>query len=138
MGAAIDTDAVRFDKDVLHASEPVLVDFWSPTCGPCRAIAPQVEKLAQRHAGRLKVVKANTAQNPALRERFSLMGVPTLIMFVGGEEVDRVVGGYPQKIEAMVTKVLAAGQSTEPPSATSGPVPTTSNLPPIDQLIRRR
>jgi thioredoxin 1 len=146
MGAVIDTDSGRFDEDVLRSSVPVLLDLWSPTCGPCRAIAPHIERLAQKHAGRLKVVKANTAQEPTFRDRFSLLGVPTLIMFAGGKEVDRVVGGYPQKIEAMVEKALASQPEapTEPwtppppPSLSGQPSVAAPVLPPIDQVVRRR
>ena len=71
---------------------PVLVDFWAPWCGPCKIVAPAVEKLSQELAGQLKAVKVNTDLAPELQERFGVRGIPTLVLMDGGKERDRVVG----------------------------------------------
>lgn len=71
---------------------PVLIDFWAPWCGPCRVVAPAVEKLSEELAGQIKVVKVNTDLAPGLQERFGVRGIPTLVLLDGGKERDRVVG----------------------------------------------
>jgi thioredoxin 1 len=98
-----------FQSDVLASNEPVLVDFWAPWCGPCRMLAPVVEKLAQNYAGRVKFVKLNTDENPEIAGRYGITGIPCLILFKGGQEVDRFVGfDGGQRINAMLSKHLAA------------------------------
>ena len=93
---AADTDT-RFAEEVLAASEPVLVDFWAPWCGPCRMVGPEVEALAEQYAGRLKVVKTNIDEVPDVAQRYGVMSIPTLILFIGGEERARVVGAKPKE-----------------------------------------
>lgn len=83
-----------FDEEIV-ASVPVLVDFWAPWCGPCRMVSPVVEQVGRENAGRLKVVKLNVDEAPALSERFEIRGIPLLILFRGGSEVDRQVGAVP-------------------------------------------
>jgi thioredoxin 2 len=74
----------------------VLVDLWAPWCGPCRVVSPILEGLARDRAGRLKVVKVNVDENPALSQRFEAMSIPTMVVMKDGKEVDRIVGAYPQ------------------------------------------
>jgi thioredoxin 2 len=81
-----------FAEVVEKSPLPVLVDFWAPWCGPCRIVSPVVEQLAGELAGRLKVVKVNTDEEPGLQQRFGVRGIPSLVLIAGGSERDRVVG----------------------------------------------
>jgi thioredoxin 2 len=87
-----DTTTSDFAEVVEKSPLPVLVDFWAPWCGPCRMVSPVVEQLAGELAGRLKVAKVNTDEEPALQERFGVRGIPSLVLIEGGKERDRVVG----------------------------------------------
>ncbi len=86
----------EFEREVLQADQPVLVDFWAPWCGPCRMVAPVVEALAEELDGKLKVVKVNTDDNPELAMKFGIMSIPTLMVFKGGREVERFIGFQPK------------------------------------------
>ena len=91
-GATFALDSASFHTHVERGSLPVLVDFWAPWCGPCKMISPAVEELGREFAGRLRVAKVNTDDNPDWAGRLGIMGIPTLIFFKRGREVDRVVG----------------------------------------------
>ena len=81
-----------FDRVVAQASLPVLVDYWAPWCGPCRMVAPELEKVASRQSGRLLVVKVNTDELSDLGERFNIRSIPTLAIFANGRELARAAG----------------------------------------------
>ena len=85
------TDA-NFEQTVNHTPQPVLVDFWAEWCGPCRRLAPTVEELANDYDGRVVVAKMNVDENPATPMRFSIRGIPTLLLFKSGQIVEQVVG----------------------------------------------
>jgi thioredoxin len=86
----------------------VLVDFWAPWCGPCHAVAPVLERLAARHAGKLKVVKVNVDENPGLAARFAAHGIPLLVVLRDGVEAQRIVGAQPlPALESLLAPHLA-------------------------------
>jgi thioredoxin 1 len=109
MSALPDVSQSNWQQEVLSSDQPVLVDFWAPWCGPCRMLAPVVEKVAKAHAGRMKFVKLNTDENPSIGGTYHVSGIPCLILFKGGQAVDRIVGFVPEgTINSMLAKHLAA------------------------------
>src|SRR5215216_4673765 len=87
-----ETTDKSFETDVLQSEQPVLVDFWAEWCGPCRMIAPIVEAVAENYQGKAKIIKLNVDENQETARRFGIRGIPTLILFKGGKEEDRIVG----------------------------------------------
>jgi len=97
MGAATVVSDANFDAEVLKSKEPVVVDFFAEWCGPCKAMAPALEQVASELQGKVKVVKLDVDQNPNTTQKYGIQAMPTLIMFKGGEEVNRNVGALVQK-----------------------------------------
>ncbi len=95
MSVANVTDST-FEQEVLKADIPVLVDFWAPWCGPCKAVAPVVEDLSKEYEGRLKVVKLNTDENPKTARAYKIRGIPSLFLFKSGQVMEEVVGAVPK------------------------------------------
>jgi thioredoxin 1 len=100
------TDA-NFDQEVLRADQPVLVDFWAPWCGPCKAIAPIVAEISSEYAGKLKVGKVNTDDNQQIAVRYGIMSIPTVMIFKNGEPVAQVVGVGSHPKKTLTTKIDA-------------------------------
>ena len=94
-GVAEFSDAT-FAQDVLQSSQPVLVDFWAPWCGPCRMIAPVIEQLAAENLGSVKVGKINIDESPSIAQEYGVNSIPTLMVFKGGEVIERFVGVQPK------------------------------------------
>jgi thioredoxin 2 len=100
-------DAAAFDAAVSQSSVPVVVDFWAPWCGPCRMVAPELTKVANRNAGHYLILKVNTDALPDLGERFRIRSIPTMAVFVGGSEAGRTTGARPApEIEAFIQSTL--------------------------------
>lgn len=95
--------------EVLQSDKPVLVDFWAPWCGPCKMLSPVIEKIAGQLGDRVTFVKLNTDENPSLAGQYGVSGIPCLILYKGGQPVDRIVGFVPEAlIRSMLDKHLAA------------------------------
>ena len=96
-GAVVEFTESGFDQEVLKSPLPVLVDLWAAWCGPCRIIGPVVEALAGTYQGKMKMGKLNVDDHPQVAARFRIMNIPTLLLFKGGQEVDRIVGVVPKE-----------------------------------------
>jgi len=113
-GEPIETPSADvFDAAIAASELPVVVDFWAPWCGPCRMVAPEIKKVAERQAGRFVVVKVNTEALPELGERFVIRSIPTLAVFMDGKEVARTAGARPAPdIEAFVEQAVSKLRAT--------------------------
>ncbi len=110
MGAATKTATDEtFAMDVLQSDKPVLVDFWAEWCGPCHAVSPVLERIAEERPDELKLVKVNIDEEQALAQRFGISSIPTMILFKGGEPVHQIIGAMPKsRLVQEIEPVLAA------------------------------
>jgi thioredoxin 1 len=107
------TDAA-FEKAVLQSNLPVIVDFWAPWCGPCKMVAPTLEKLAKELAGKVVVAKVNTDDNPEWAQKYGVQGIPTMLLVSGGKIVHRQVGALPEPIlRDIITQFVEVVSSKE-------------------------
>ena len=104
-----------FEKTVLQSKVPVIVDFWAPWCGPCRMVAPTLEKLAKENAGKLLIAKVNTDENPDWASRYQVQGIPTMLFVSGGKVVHRQVGALPEPmLRDVVTEFMEVVAPAKP------------------------
>ncbi len=98
----------NFQTEVLDSDMPTLVDFWAPWCAPCNILGPVIEELAEEYKGKLKVAKMNVDESPATPGQYGIRGIPTVILFKGGQVADQVVGVVPKAhLKSMIDKVLS-------------------------------
>jgi thioredoxin 1 len=111
------TDAA-FEKVVLNSKLPVVVDFWAPWCGPCKMVAPVLDKIAQEQAGKLVIAKVNTDENPEWATRYEVQGIPTMLFVVNGKVVHQQVGALPEKmLRIVMDQFLKVAQAMNQPIA---------------------
>lgn len=105
----VEVTTSTWDKEVLQDKGLVMIDFWAVWCGPCRMIAPTVEELAKEYAGKIKVAKLNTDENPDIASKYKIMGIPTIMFFKDGQRVDQVVGAVPKnQLKSKIDSLLGA------------------------------
>ncbi len=110
-GFAKEITDTNFESDVLGSDKPVLVDFWAEWCGPCRIIAPSVEAVAEEYAGRAEFYKMNVDENMNVPQQYGIRGIPTLILFKGGQEQERIVGAVSREAIAKVVAKYSAAEA---------------------------
>ena len=107
MSEAINVGEQTFEKVVLQSEIPVLVDFWAAWCGPCRMVAPVLDQIAAEHEGKIRIVKVNVDEEPALAAQYRITSIPAMKVFKGGEEVREIIGAMPkQQIEEQLEGIL--------------------------------
>lgn len=108
MSAVVEVNDGNFDEEVIQSDVPVLVDFWAPWCGPCKAIGPVIEELAAEYGDKLKVVKVNVDENKEAAMRYNVRGIPNLIFFKNGEAQNQIVGAVAKQELAKAVEQLVA------------------------------
>lgn len=106
--AVLEVTDGNFEQEVLKSAQPVLVDFWAPWCGPCRAVAPVVDEVATAFVGKAKIAKMNVDASPVTPQRYGVRGIPTLLIFKDGQVKEQYVGGdaTKEKLSGLITKHL--------------------------------
>jgi thioredoxin 1 len=116
-GGAVGTNALKvddagWDTEVIKSPGVVMVDFWAVWCGPCQMVAPIVDELATEYAGKLKVMKLNTDENPEVAGRYQIMSIPTILFFKDGQPVEKLIGARPKKqFKDSIDQLLAQSAS---------------------------
>jgi thioredoxin len=104
----INVDQSSFERDVLNSQMPVLVDFWAPWCGPCKAVAPIVEELAKEYKGKIEFAKLNVDDAPFVASKFGVMSIPTIMVFKGGKPMQHAIGYQPkEQLKKLLDNALA-------------------------------
>ena len=104
----IDITKDTFEKEVTKSSMPVLVDFWAPWCGPCRIVGPTLDKISNEYSGKLKFSKINVDDNQEISAKYDVRGIPCMIIFSKGNEVDRIIGAYSEsELRKKIDLILA-------------------------------
>lgn len=104
----LDVTKDTFEKEVLKNKLPALVDFWAPWCGPCRIVGPALEKLSSEYHNKLKFTKLNVDDNQEIAAQFDVRGIPCMIIFGNGREIDRIIGAYPEtELRKKIDLILA-------------------------------
>jgi thioredoxin 1 len=110
---ALKVDDGSWDTEVMKASGLVMVDFWAVWCGPCQMVAPLVDELATEYAGKLKVMKLNTDENPEIAGRYQVMSIPTILFFKDGKPVEKLIGARPKRqFKELIDSLLAQSSAT--------------------------
>lgn len=112
-GQALKVDEAGWDANVMKAPELVMVDFWAVWCGPCQMVAPIVDELATEYAGKLRVYKLNTDENPEIAGRYQVMSIPTIVFFKNGQPVEKLIGARPKRqFKETIDALLAQHSAT--------------------------
>ncbi|TAJ29679.1 MAG: thioredoxin [Nitrospirae bacterium] len=112
-GQALKVDEASWDANVMKAPELVMVDFWAVWCGPCQMVAPIVDEVATEYAGKLRVYKLNTDENPEIAGRYQVMSIPTIIFFKNGQPVEKLIGARPKRqFKETIDSLLAQHSAT--------------------------
>ena len=105
--AIVELNDSSFDAEVISSDKPVLVDFWAPWCGPCKALGPVIDEISNDFVDKVKVGKVNVDENPEISMKFGIRSIPTLIVFKDGEVQDQIIGAVPKsEIEKALQKVV--------------------------------
>jgi thioredoxin 1 len=113
VGQLLDVTDSTFETEVVNSTTPVLVDFWAPWCGPCKAIGPVLGEIAEARGDSLKIVKVNIDENQQMAQKLGVMSIPTMVFFKDGQPVDKIVGAHPKgNIEARIDKNFAVAAAS--------------------------